>query len=115
MALIAQLPAGDAAHAAARALEQLLGHDIMLMVADPIVSEPTLGLLPEGETRAVALPFGSGVIGEVTLITATQFATSMEAAAPDASLVTAALPALQAAVRRDRIDDLIAPGRRARR
>ena len=43
------------------------------------------------------MPFGSGVIGEVTLITATNFATSMEAATPDASLVTAALPALQAA------------------
>ena len=97
MALTARLPAGAAAHAAARALEQLLGHDVMLTLGDPVVAEPSTELLPEGETRSVALPFGSDVVGEVTLITGNQFATSMEAATPDASLVTAALPALQAA------------------
>jgi flagellar motor switch protein FliN/FliY len=96
MALTARLPAGAAAQAAARALEQLLGHDVMLTVGDPVVAEPSIAHLPEGETRSVALPFGSAV-GEVTLITANQFATSMEAATPDASLVSAALPALQAA------------------
>jgi flagellar motor switch protein FliN len=69
----------------------------MLTVADPIIADLASVPLPEGDTRAVALPFGSGIIGEVTLITAAHFATSMEAAVPDASLVTAALPALQAA------------------
>jgi flagellar motor switch protein FliN/FliY len=97
MALIARLPAGDAAHAAARALEQLLGHDVILTVGDPLVAEPSPELLPHGETRAVALPFGDGVLGEVTLVVVVQFATSMEAATPSASLVTAAVPALQAA------------------
>ena len=57
MALIARLPAADAAHAAARALEQLLAHDVILSVGDAALGEPTHDVLPAGETRSVALPF----------------------------------------------------------
>ena len=105
MALIARLPASDAAGAAARALEQLLGHDVMLAVEPPVVIAPTVELLPPGATRSVALPFGNGIVGEVTLVVAEHFATSMEAATSDASLLTAALPALVAAA--DAIEPVI--------
>jgi flagellar motor switch protein FliN/FliY len=40
------------------------------------------------------LPFREGIVGEVTLVVGTELASAMEAAAPDASLTTAALPAL---------------------
>ena len=46
MGLIARVPGGDAAQAAARALEQLLGHDVILTVGDPVVGEPTSAMLP---------------------------------------------------------------------
>jgi flagellar motor switch protein FliN/FliY len=97
MALIARLPASEAAHMAARALEALVGHDLILTVGEPVIAEPAPALLPAGPTRSVALPFGNGIVGEITLVVATQFATVMEAATPDASLVSAALPALRAA------------------
>jgi flagellar motor switch protein FliN/FliY len=97
MALIDRLPASDAAHQCARALERLLGHDMMITVADPVVTLPTPQVVPDEGTRSVALPFGDAIVGEVTLVLDEQFATLMEAAAPDASLMSAALPALQAA------------------
>jgi flagellar motor switch protein FliN/FliY len=97
MALIDRLPATEAAHQCARALEQLLGHDIMVTVADPVITQPTPQVVPDEGTRSVALPFGDAVVGEVTLVLDEQFATLMEAAAPDGSLLTASLPALQAA------------------
>jgi flagellar motor switch protein FliN len=105
MALIARLPAFDAAAAAARALEQLLGHDVMLGVEPAIVIAPTPELFPPGATRSVALPFGNGIVGEVTLVASEHFATSMEAATSDASLLTAALPSLVAAA--DAIEPVI--------
>jgi flagellar motor switch protein FliN len=105
MALIARLPAPDAADALARALEVLLGHDVMLQVGEPIVATPVASLLPEGPTRSVALPFGNGIAGEVTLVSSAQFASSLEAATPDSSLTTAAVPALQAAA--DAIEPII--------
>ena len=97
MALINRLPASDAVEALARALEALLGHDIVLQVGDPMVATPTTALLPQGATRSVALPFGNGIAGEITIVAGEQFAASMEAAAPDGSLATAAIPVLQAA------------------
>jgi flagellar motor switch protein FliN/FliY len=97
MALISELPASVAAAAAARALEQLLGHDVILAIGDPVLATPTPELLDAELTRSVALPFGNGVVGEVTLVVTHQFATTMEAATEDSSLVSAALPALQAA------------------
>ncbi len=95
MALITRLPASAAASAAARALEALLGHDVIIAVGEPMITAPTARVLPNGETRSIALPFGNGIVGEVTLVVASHFATAMEAATPDASLLTAALPALQ--------------------
>jgi flagellar motor switch protein FliN/FliY len=77
----------------------------MLSVGDPTIAVPAPELLPHGATRSVALPFGNGIVGEVTLVVATHFATTMEAAAADASLVTAALPALEAAA--DAIEPMI--------
>jgi flagellar motor switch protein FliN/FliY len=97
MALISRLPIADAALAAARALERLLGHDVMLTVGEPLVADLTTTPLPEGSTRAVALPFGADIPGDVTLIATEQLATSIEAATADASLVDGALPALAAA------------------
>ncbi len=105
MALIDRLPASDAADALARALEELLGHGITLQIGEPIVATPNATLLPEGATRSVALPFGNGIAGEVTIVAGEQFASSMEAAAPDGSLATAAIPVLQAAA--DAIEPII--------
>jgi flagellar motor switch protein FliN len=105
MALIDRLPAADAAGALARALETLLGHDIMLQVGEPMVATPVVTLLPEGATRSVALPFGNGIAGEVTIVAGEQFASSMEAATADGSLATAAIPVLQAAA--DAIEPII--------
>jgi flagellar motor switch protein FliN len=105
MALIARLPAPDAADALARSLEVILGHDVMLQVGEPIVATPVASLLPDGPTRSVALPFGNGIAGEVTLVSSAQFASSLEAATPDSSLTTAAVPALQAAA--DAIEPII--------
>src|SRR5262249_30978562 len=105
MALIARLPASEAAHMAARALEALVGHDLILTVGDPVIAQPVPALLPDGETRSIALPFGNGIVGEITLVINAQFATVMEATTPDASLVSAALPALRAAA--DAIEPVI--------
>jgi flagellar motor switch protein FliN len=97
MALIDRLPASEAVDALARALEALLGHGIELNVGEPIVATPVPELLPGGATRSVALPFGNGIAGEVTIVAGEQFAASMEAATDDGSLATAAIPVLQAA------------------
>jgi flagellar motor switch protein FliN/FliY len=105
MALIDRLPASDAANALARALETLLGHDITLHVGEPLVATPVAALLPAGATRSVALPFGNGIAGEVTIVAGEQFAASMQAATPDGSLATAAIPVLQAAA--DAIEPII--------
>jgi flagellar motor switch protein FliN/FliY len=105
MALISHLPADDAANAAARALEQLIGHDVILSVGDVVVASPSDSLLPPGVTRSVALPFGNGIVGEITLVATEQFATAIEAATADASLVTGALNALLAAA--DTIEPVI--------
>jgi flagellar motor switch protein FliN/FliY len=104
VALITRLPASNAANAAARALEVLLGHDVMIATGEVIITSPA-EVLPGGDTRSVALPFGNGIVGEVTLVVASHFATAMAAATPDASLVTAALPALKAAA--DAIEPVI--------
>jgi flagellar motor switch protein FliN len=96
MALISQIPIAEVAALTARALEELLGHDVVLTTGGPALGSPTEELLPEDATRTVVLPFSDGVIGEVTLIVGEHFAMAMEAATPDASLSTAALPALAA-------------------
>jgi len=96
MALITRVPMLEVATSTARALESTLGHDVILSVGDEIGTSPDASLLPAGETRAVALPFGNGAIGEITLVAASGFAISLEAAVDDGSLVSAALSALQA-------------------
>ena len=96
MALISRIPVAEVAAVVARALEELLGHDVVLTTGAPESGDPSDDVLPEGATRAVVLPFSDGVVGEVTLVVGEVFATAMEAATPDASLTTAALPALEA-------------------
>jgi len=97
MALITLVPAADAASAAARALEATLGHGMMLSVGDAGTGGLAPEALPGGDTRAVALPFGDGAVGEITLVVSTRFAASVEAVTSDASLLTAALPPLHEA------------------
>lgn len=97
MALISLVPALDATTAAARALEAALGHGMMLSVGEPTICEPSATSLPGGETRSVALPFGDGAVGEITLVVTMRFAASIEAVTSDASLLTATLPALREA------------------
>jgi len=96
MALIQQVPVGEVAAVIARALETLLGHDVVLTMGTPELGDPADEILPEGATRTIVLPFADGVIGEVTLVISEPFATAMEAATDDASLSTAAVPALEA-------------------
>jgi flagellar motor switch protein FliN len=69
----------------------------MLTVGEPIPAPPTLELLPAGETRCVALPFGNGASGEVTLVMTNRFAQTIEAARQNGELVSGALIALEAA------------------
>jgi flagellar motor switch protein FliN len=95
--MIPGIPALDVATAVARGVERLLGHDVTLTVGDPAVVHPEYSLLPEGETRTIALPFSGPIVGEVTLVVAAHFGTTMEAATDDASLVSASLPALEEA------------------
>jgi len=97
MALISRVPAFDVATAIAHVLEGLLGHDVALTPGPPAFGTPHPSALPEEPTRSVALPFSEGVVGEVTLVVAEQFATAMEAVTPDASLASAAVPALELA------------------
>jgi flagellar motor switch protein FliN/FliY len=96
MALISQIPVAEVAAVTARALENLLGHDVVLTCGDPELGDPADDVLPEGTTRAIVLPFSDGVVGEVTLVVGERFATALEAATDDASLTTAAVPALEA-------------------
>jgi len=96
MALISRIPVAEVAAVTARALEALLGHDVALTTGAPELGDPADDILPEGATRTVVLPFSDGVVGEVTLVIGERFATAMEAATPDASLTTAAVPALEA-------------------
>jgi flagellar motor switch protein FliN len=95
MALIRPVPAVEVATAVARALETILGHDVVLAVGDPVEARPEYDLLPEEPTRSIALPFANGPTGEITLVVAASFALSIEATTPDASLLNAAMPALQ--------------------
>jgi flagellar motor switch protein FliN/FliY len=95
--MIPAIPALDVATSVARSIERLLGHDVTLTVGDPTVVHPEYSLLPEGETRTIALPFSGTIVGEVTLVVAAHFGTTMEAATDDASLVSASLPALEEA------------------
>ena len=96
MALISQIPIAEVAAVTARALEELIGHDVVLATGEPALGSPTEDMLPEDATRTIVLPFSDGVIGEVTLVVGERFAMAMEAATSDASLTTAALPALAA-------------------
>jgi flagellar motor switch protein FliN len=96
MALISNLPVADVATLVARALEDLLGHDVVLSTGEPELGDPTDDMLPEGPTRTIVLPFGEGVIGELSLVVGESFATAMEAATADASLTSAAVPTLDA-------------------
>jgi len=96
MALISNIPVAEVAEVTARALEILLGHDVVLSTGVPEVGAPAADNLPFGTTRTIVLPFADGVVGELTLIVGEPFATAMEAATADASLTSAALPALEA-------------------
>jgi flagellar motor switch protein FliN len=95
MALISRIPVAEVAALIARALEGLLGHDVVLTTGAPELGDPADEILPEGATRTIVLPFSDGVVGEVTLVIGERFATAMEAATDDASLTTAAIPALE--------------------
>ncbi len=94
MALIANLPVAEVAALVAGALEELLGHDVVLSTGAPELGDPDDDILPVGPTRTIVLPFADGVIGEVSLVVGESFATAMEAATHDASLTSAAIPAL---------------------
>jgi flagellar motor switch protein FliN/FliY len=94
MALIARIPIVDVATEAARALEAVLGHDVMLTTGPPAFGPPSEATLPDGTTRCVVLPFVNGVVGEVTLVVAEHFAGALEAVTPDAELVSACVPVL---------------------
>jgi flagellar motor switch protein FliN/FliY len=96
MALISRIPVAEVAAVVARSLEQLLGHDVVLTTGEPELGDPSDEILPEGATRTIVLPFSDGVVGEVTLVAGEGFATAMQAATADASLTTAAVPALEA-------------------
>jgi flagellar motor switch protein FliN/FliY len=94
--MMSRIPVAEAAAVIARALEDLLGHDVVLTTGPAALGHPDDDALPEGTTRAIVLPFSDGVVGEVTLVISEPFATAMEAATADASLTTAAVPALDA-------------------
>ena len=94
MALISRVPIADAGLTMARALERVLGHDIILNIGAPSFGPPGPEVLPEGMTRCVVLPFTADIVGEVTVVVGERFATAMEALSPDADLATASLPVL---------------------
>jgi flagellar motor switch protein FliN/FliY len=96
MALISNIPVAEVAAVVARALEELLGHDVVLTTGAPELGDPSDDILPEGPTRTIVLPFADGVVGEVTLVAGEGFATAMQAGTADASLTTAAVAALEA-------------------
>jgi flagellar motor switch protein FliN/FliY len=94
MALISRVPIADAGLTMARALERVLGHDIILNIGAPAFGPPGPDVLPEGATRCIVLPFTADIVGEVTLVVGERFATAMEALSPDADLTTASIPLL---------------------
>jgi flagellar motor switch protein FliN/FliY len=96
MALTSEIPMGALAAAAARAIEDLLGHGVALTIGTPVSGDPAYRTRPEGATRAVMLPFRDGIAGDVTLVVDEHLAAALEAVAPDEMLTTAALPALLA-------------------
>ena len=49
---------------------------------------PNQGLLPDGATRTVSLPFTQGIDGEVALVVGQELANALEATAPDELLTT---------------------------
>jgi flagellar motor switch protein FliN/FliY len=96
VALITRLPIADVAAATARTLEALLGHDVVLATGPAVFGDPTGDLVPEDSPRTIVLPFGGGIVGELTLVVGAHFATAMEAVTSDAALTAAVLPALTA-------------------
>jgi len=96
MALITQIPIAEVAAVTARTLETLLGHDVVLATGRAVLGDPTADLLPDDAPRTIVLPFGGGIVGELTLVVVEHFATAMEAVTTDALLTTAVLPALMA-------------------
>ena len=96
MALISQIPVVDVAAVTARALEELLGHDIALHDRDGRARRSVDDVVARRRDAHIVLPFRDGIVGEVTLVVDERLATAMEAATPDGSLTTAALPALLA-------------------
>lgn len=64
MALISRIPVGEVAAVVARALEELLGHDVVLTTGAAGLGDPAEDILPEGPTRTIVLPFSDGVVGE---------------------------------------------------
>ena len=96
MAMITSIPIAEVAAVTARALEALLGHDVVLTTGAAELGDPADDILPEGATRAIVLPFSDGIVGEVTLIVGEVFATAMEAATASAQLTDATVPALEA-------------------
>jgi len=96
MALISEMPIEELAAAAARALEEVLGHGVALATGPAVLGDDAYALLPEGPTRAVMLPFSDGIAGDATLVVSEPLAAAMKAVAPDSFLTTAALTALLA-------------------
>jgi flagellar motor switch protein FliN len=97
MALITEIPISEAAAAAARALEELLGHGVALATGAPVPGARADEIAPDGARRAVMLPFTDGITGDVTLVVDEHLGAALEAVSPDGSLTSAALPALLAA------------------
>ena len=114
MTLVDDLEAtNDVALAVTSALEQVLGEDVLLAVGVAQRQAPNQGLLPEGPTRAVSLPFTQGIDGEVALVVGAQLATALEATASDELLTSSASPALEAGatVMSGLVDDEVGLGR----
>jgi flagellar motor switch protein FliN/FliY len=86
----------DVALAAASALEQVLGEDVILAVGVAQREVPSPDLLPAGATRTVSLSIADGITGEIALVVSDQLATSLEARAADELLTSSTTPALEA-------------------
>ena len=97
MTLVDDLEAtNDVALAVTSALEQVLGADVLLAVGVAQRQAPTPGVLPDGPTRTVSLPFTQGIDGEVALVFGQELATALEATASDELLTSSTSSALEA-------------------
>lgn len=97
MTLIDELEAtNDVVLAVTSALEQVLGEDVLLTVGVAQRQAPTPDLLPEGASRAVAVPLAGDSDGDIALIVGQQFATMLEARASDEMLTSSTSGALEA-------------------